>query len=399
MEMQYDVIIVGGAMTGITQALALNHFSQGQLNIAVLEKQAPNQHQQGGFDARCIALSDGSCRRFAQISSGKQADLWQQLAAVSTPIQKIHVSDQGHCGLVQFDATEFHLAQLGAVIELDKAGKILLQACENSDNIDYFAPVQIAQIQRFSSHIQVQLQNGDRLTAALVIGADGVPSSVATATQMEQKVVRDYQQSALITNLLVQQPHQNCAFERFTPQGPLALLPMQDNLMSMVWCVKDPQALMAMNDADFLHSLQQQFGWRLGKLQQCGKRFVYPLKLYQATQHIQWRAALVGNAAQTLHPIAGQGFNLGIRDAMTLAAVVAEQHKMQQDIGEYASLVAYQQRRQQDQQRMMRFTDGLLSLFTHQLLPLQVGRNLGLLTLSHASLLRQHFAKPTLGWV
>lgn len=154
---------------------------------------------------------------------------------------------------------------------------------------------------------------------------------VAKAANIAQKVVREYRQTAIITNILVQQDHQYRAFERFTDEGPLALLPMQDNLMSLVWCVKDAQQLMTLNDQAFLSALQDRFGWRLGKLLQCGQRFTYPLNLYQAEQHIQPRIALIGNAAQTLHPIAGQGFNLGIRDVMTLADVVAT-HYLQQKI-------------------------------------------------------------------
>lgn len=396
---QYDVIIVGGAMTGTTLALALSAFTAGKIRIAVLEKQQQHNHQQSGFDARCIALSHGSCQRFSQISLPSGKDLWYSLQRISTPIQKIHVSDRGHSGLLEFHAREFYLAQLGAVIELNQAGQILLQALTQYPNVDYLAPVDIEGIEICPDEVRITLQDHRTLQAKLLVGADGTQSKVASAVGIRQHLQREYGQSALIANVLVQQPHQYRAFERFTDEGPLALLPMQNNLMSLVWCVKDPQLLMEMSEQDFLTALQQRFGWRLGKLQQCGKRFVYPLNLYVAEQHIQSRVALIGNAAQTLHPVAGQGFNLGIRDVMHLAEVVAKQYQAQQDIGNYNALLPYQTLRQEDQQQIIQLTDGLLSIFANALLPLQIGRNLGLLTLAQCGWLRQQLAKPTLGWV
>ncbi|MGC6247699.1 2-octaprenyl-6-methoxyphenyl hydroxylase [Bisgaard Taxon 45] len=394
----YDVIIVGGAMTGSSLALALSSKTAGKMNIAVLEKQRTHHHQQSGFDARCIALSDGSCKRFAQIHLPQSPHLWARLKPISTPIHKIHVSDKGHSGLLEFSAQEFKLPQLGAVIELAQAGQILLNAIQEYANIDYLAPAEIEQITRNENTVAIKLKNQRTLCSQLLVGADGTQSLVAKAANIAQKTVREYAQTAIITNVLVQQDHQSRAFERFTDEGPLALLPMQDNLMSLVWCVKDAQSLMALDDTAFLSALQDRFGWRLGKLLQCGQRYTYPLNLYQAEHHIQSRIALIGNAAQTLHPIAGQGFNLGIRDVMTLADTVATHYLQQKDIGLYTHLQVYEQQRQSDQQQIMTLTDDLLSIFANNLLPLQFGRTLGLMTLSQSSLLRQHFAKLALGW-
>lgn len=399
MNKPYDVIIVGGAMTGVTLALALSHASAGQLQIAILEKQVQHQHYQGGFDARCIALSEGSCKRFAQIQLPDGSDLWQKLQPISNAIQTIHISDRGHSGLAQLSAQEFHLKQLGAMIELNQAGQILLQACNQYPNIHYLSPVEIAQIELLPEQVRVKLQDQRLLQSKLIVGADGTQSLVAKTANIQQNLVREYNQSAIITNVLVQEKHHNRAFERFTNEGPIALLPMQDNLMSLVWCVKEPSSLMQLGDKAFLTELQQAFGWRLGKLLQCGKRFVYPLNLYQAEQHIQSRVALIGNAAQTLHPIAGQGFNLGIRDIMALAQVIEECYSSQQDIGSYQGLLTYAKRRQPDQRQMIALTDGLLSIFANNLLPFQIARNIGLITFAQSHLLRQHFAKPTLGWV
>ncbi|QLB12310.1 2-octaprenyl-6-methoxyphenol hydroxylase /2-octaprenyl-3-methyl-6-methoxy-1,4-benzoquinol hydroxylase [Bisgaardia hudsonensis] len=400
---QYDVVIVGGAMAGATLALALSSNTQGRIKIAVLEKQAPKKHHSSGFDARCIALSDGSCQRFNAIQLANGKSLWQQIQPLSTPITQIHVSDKGHAGLVEFKSDEFGLAQLGAVIELQKTGSILLEAINQYPNIDYIAPVEIdcidIQENNNNNFAKITLKNDRTLQARLVVGADGTFSQVAQSAGISQNIIQEYQQTAVITNVLVQQAHQGRAFERFTDEGPVALLPMENNLMSLVWCVKEVEPLLKLDDSAFLNQLQQRFGWRLGKLQQCGQRFAYPLNLYQAEQHIQNRVALIGNSVQTLHPIAGQGFNLGIRDVMNLAEIIAQGYLQGIDFGCYSWLEKYANTRENDQQHIMTLTNGLLSVFANNLLPFQVGRNLGLMALSQSSLLRQYFAKPTLGWV
>ena len=397
--MNYDIVIVGGAMTGTTLALALSAFTNGKMKIAVLERQPVKQHRQSGFDARCIALSDGSCQKFARIILPDGQNLWQKIQPFSTHIEQIHVSDKGHSGIVEFSAREFHLQQLGAVIELQQVGQILLQAVEQSDNIDYLCPVEIAHIERLQDSVKISLKNDRTLTAQLLIGADGTRSEVASAVNISQEMLHDYGQTAIIANVQIQQPHQNRAFERFTTEGPLALLPMKDNLMSLVWCVRHADELLQADENSFLTRLQQQFGWRLGRFQRCGQRFAYPLTLSRAAQHVQARTVLIGNAAQTLHPIAGQGFNLGIRDVMTLANILSYAYLQQQEIGYDALLQQYENKRKADQKRMIQLTDGLLTIFANNLLPLQIGRNLGLMALAQSSMLRQYFAKPTLGWI
>ncbi|MFD0966240.1 2-octaprenyl-6-methoxyphenyl hydroxylase [Seminibacterium arietis] len=397
--MQYDVIIVGGAMAGATLALALSSKTNGKIKIAVLEKKSPKKHVQGGFDARCIALSDGSCRYFNEIILPQKCNLWQLLSPVAEPIHHIHVSDKGHFGIVKFDATEFHLNQLGAVIELSEVGDILLAAISKYSNIDYIAPVDVEQIHFTEHNVKIDIKNDRTLQAKLLVGADGNYSTVGNAAGISTEIVQQYQQTAIITNISTQKSHQNCAFERFTTEGPLALLPMKNNLMSLVWCVKDHSQLMNLNETDFLAILQQHFGWRVGKLQKCGQRFAYPLNLYRTQKHIAHRVALVGNAAQTLHPIAGQGFNLGIRDVMALADTISQQFLCQQDIGDYQTLQKYEQLRLADQQRIMSLTNSLVSIFANDLLPFQIGRNLGLMALSQLPLLKQYLAKPMLGWL
>ncbi len=206
---------------------------------------------------------------------------------------------------------------------------------------------------------------------------------------------------ALIANVSTQIAHQGRAFERFTEHGPLALLPMSGGRSSLVWCHPQEKrhAVENWSDTQFLAELQRAFGWRLGRFTQVGTRSCYPLALQQANQQVSHRLALVGNAAQTLHPIAGQGFNLGMRDVMSLAETLAAAHHQQRDIGSFNVLQQYQQRRQPDRQATIGVTDSLVRLFANRYSPLVVGRNLGLMTMDNLPLLRNQLASRTLGWV
>lgn len=395
----YDVIIHGGGIAGTTLALAIAQ-AQPQLRLAIIERQLPNNHQQGGFDARCIALSQGTCQRFDRIKLTPQGtSLWQKIEKFATPIKQIHVSDRGHAGLVQFNAQEFGLSTLGAVVELSQVGQLLLQQIAKLPQIHHFCPDEIVAIHTTEQAIKVELKSQNQLSAKLLVGADGTCSKVAQLTGISSQLLQDYQQTAIITNIQIQQDHQYRAFERFTAEGPIALLPLADKLMTLVWCVKQADELLTLNEQAFLTKLQQAFGWRLGKFLQAGKPIAYPLKLSKASQSIQPRVVLIGNAAQTLHPIAGQGFNLGIRDVLQLVENINQSITQKQDIGDFARLQDYKMQRQQDQQQIIHLTDGLVSIFANQLLPMEIGRNIGLFMLAQSSLLRQHFAKPTLGWV
>lgn len=397
---QYDVVIVGGAMSGCCLALSLAQQSS-QLRIAIIEQASAKTSidtAQSGFDARSIALSHGSCQTLHQIAFDPYSSLWQQLIPLAQNIEQIHISDQGHLGIVNLSAQEMRLSRLGVVIELAKMGKLLLSAINKQPKIDYFSPATIVQLQRQTHYIQAILSNDVQLQTRLLVAANGTQSPLAKQCGITYQLLNDYQQSAVIANIKTEYPHNGQAFERFTAQGPLALLPLSNGLLSLVWCVKQPEQLLSLNDAHFLQQLQQQFGWRLGRLQQVGKRIAYPLSLQRAKRLIHHRLALIGNAAQTLHPIAGQGFNLGLRDVTTLATVITQAAQQQQDIGSSAVLQHYQQQRQADQNQMIHLTDNLVTIFANTLLPFQIGRNLGLLALSQCSPLRQHFIKPTLGW-
>ncbi|WGE70241.1 2-octaprenyl-6-methoxyphenyl hydroxylase [Actinobacillus equuli subsp. haemolyticus] len=395
---QFDVVIVGGAVTGSVLALALSSLSQHKIRIAIVEKQVPNYAQQGGFDARSIALAQGSLQKFAQIRPLSGRSLAEQIQQIAMSIQQIQVSDLGHFGKTTLKANELNLAQLGVVVELAKLGKILTACIEQQPSIHCYCPNQISHFERSQTEVLIKLQSGEQIRTQLIVAADGIQSQIAQQCGVETELLKDYQQSALIANVEISEPHQGQAFERFTTQGPLALLPLSDNRMSLVWCVKQAEDLLNLSEQEFLAQLQQQFGWKLGQFMRVSKRFVYPLTSQKAQSHIHHRLAIVGNAAQLLHPVAGQGFNLGMRDLFTLAQLLAKAFEQGKDLGEFALLNQFEQSRTQDQAQIISLTSGLISLFSCDLLPLQAVRNLGLFAISHSKLLRENIANKALGW-
>ncbi|MGM3172995.1 2-octaprenyl-6-methoxyphenyl hydroxylase [Dickeya lacustris] len=389
-----SIIIVGGGMAGATLALALSHLSGGSMAIDLVETHQPSQHPHPGFDARAIALAQGTCTQLAAIG------VWQALSSVATAITDIHVSDQGHAGRVHLQARDYHLAALGHVIELHEAGERLFSLLQRAPGVRLHCPATVISCERQAQSVSVLLDNGTRLTGQLLVAADGSRSALAQQAGIEWQS-SSYSQVAVIANVTTAEAHGGRAYERFTAHGPLALLPMSQGRSALVWC--HPLSLQAeidhWSEAHFRQQLQRAFGWRLGEFKQVGTRHSYPLALVKASKHIGHRLALVGNAAQTLHPIAGQGFNLGLRDVMTLAQTLVDAACQGEDIGGQQVLQRYQQRRLPDQNHTVALTDGLVKLFSNQRLPMEVGRNLGLMAMNHLPLLRYALARRTLGWV
>ena len=389
-----SIIIAGGGMTGATLALALSHLTQGKLAVTLVEATEPASRTHPGYDGRAIALAEGTCQQLAAI------DLWPLLASCATPITHVHVSDRGHASFVSLNAADYGVSALGQVVELHEIGQRLFTRLKQAPGVTLRCPDKVAQVARSQDSVSVTLTGGETLHADLLVAADGSHSQVASGCGVNWQRV-DYQQVAVIANVSTQLPHQGRAFERFTEHGPLALLPMSGGRSSLVWC--HPLAQKAVvdgwDDAEFIARLQRAFGWRLGRITQVGRRHSYPLQLQTASQHVGHRLALVGNAAQTLHPIAGQGFNLGIRDVMSLAETLAAAWRVGEGVGSFATLQHYQQRRQPDAQATIGITDGLVRLFANRYAPLVIGRNLGLLAMDHLPLLRNLLAERTLGWV
>lgn len=386
-----SVIIVGGGMAGATLALAISSLTQGKMPVALVEAQRPDSRQHPGFDARAIALAHGTCQQLDSIG------IWSALADCATAIEHVHVSDSGHSGFVNLRARDYRVPALGQVIELFDAGKRLFALLQKAPGVTLHCPATVIDVVRTAESATVTLDNGQQLSAKLLVAADGSHSALAKACNIQWQQ-QDYQQIAVIANVTTSELPNGRAFERFTRNGPLALLPMSQGRSSLVWChAKEDRAQVdSWDDAQFLAQLQRAFGWRLGKMLHAGKRHSYPLQLLTATRHVSHRLALVGNAAQTLHPIAGQGFNLGLRDVMSLAETIVQAGG---DPGDYKVLSQYQQRRQPDQQATIGITDGLIRLFANRYGPLVVGRNLALMSMEQIPAIRDTFARRTLGWV
>ncbi|MEH2920598.1 2-octaprenyl-6-methoxyphenyl hydroxylase [Samsonia erythrinae] len=388
------VMIVGGGMAGATLALAISRLSQGTIPVELVEAYSPFDREHPGFDARAIALSDGTCQQLATLG------IWQALSSGATAITDIHVSERGHASVVNLNASDYRVQALGYVVELHDIGQRLFSLLQHAPGVRLHCPAKVVAVTRTAEHATLMLDNGTALTGQLMVAADGSHSMLSQTCGIQWQQ-HDYHQIAVIANVTTAEPHRGRAFERFTPHGPLALLPMSNGRSSLVWC-HDKQSQSEIDGWDesaFRQQLQRAFGWRLGRFTHIGERHRYPLRLLTASQHISHRLALVGNAAQTLHPIAGQGFNLGIRDVMSLAETVVDAAKNQQDIGQYRVLSRYQQRRAPDQNATIAITDGLVSLFANRYTALAVGRNLGLIAMNHLPLMRDAFARRTLGWV
>lgn len=395
---QFDVVIVGGAMSGSILALALSSASRHKMRIALVEKALPNFAEQGGFDSRSIALAYGSLQKLAEIQPLVGSNLAAIVQRLGSPIQQIHVSDQGHFGKTRLAATDLHLPQLGAVVELEPLGKQLADCLAKQPNVQQFCPASVAKIERDQTACYLTLSNGSALECRLLVAADGTQSQIAQMCGVKTETVRDYGQFALIANVELSEPHLGRAFERFTAEGPFALLPLSEKRMSLVWCMKETESVSAMRDEAFLQALQQQFGWKLGKFLRVSKRYIYPLSLQKAQSHIHHRLALVGNAAQLLHPVAGQGFNLGMRDLFQLSLLVSHAFNQGQDIGNYGLLSEFERQRLADQTRIIGATDGLISLFCNDFLPFAAARNIGLLGLDQLAFARERIANAALGW-
>ncbi|MBD1555329.1 2-octaprenyl-6-methoxyphenyl hydroxylase [Vibrio sp. S9_S30] len=388
---QYDVVIAGGAMAGATLALALNRLSNGTLSIAVIEPFKVEHTLHPGFDSRSIALSHGTYLILEKIG------LWAQIQPFTTPIEHINVSDKGHAGLTDITKYDLNLDALGYVVELADIGRVYQSLLNGADKVDFLCPDSVSHVSRQSNAATITLSSGAVLEAKLLVAADGAlsPSAQKIGLPLHE---HDFEQVALIANVSLSQPHLGRAFERFTASGPLALLPMSDNRMSLVWCLPPESVddVSRLSNEDFLATVQQCFGWRLGQFTKVGARASYPLLLRSRESIVSHRFAVVGNAAQTLHPIAGQGFNLGMRDVATLAEQILANLT---DPGHYSVLSAYRERREQDRKRTMELTSGLVHLFSNDFIPMRVGRNIGLMGFEGLGSMKSPLLARALGMV
>ncbi len=388
----FDVLIVGGGMVGASLAIALRDQP---LRIGMIEAVAWQVEDQPGYDDRTIALAWGSRRIFESMG------VWQAMTPDATAIKTIHVSDQGHFGFTRLDARQQQVEALGYVITARSIGKVLTQQLAKQANVTLISPATVTNIDFSNTCTTVTVdQEGQsrQYTSSLLVGADGVQSTVRELLSIET-TINDYGQTAIIANLTTEKAHNHIAFERFTRTGPMALLPLDKNRCALVWTVETSQVdeVMSLDDDAFLQAVQKRFGYRLGKLLKVGKRDAYPLCLVRAQEQVRERLALVGNAAHTLHPVGGQGFNLGLRDVATLAQVIVEAMQMEKDIGHLPILNHYADWRMNDHDRVINFTDNLVKLFSNDSLLLSFARNIGLLAADVLPPVKKALLRRTMG--
>lgn len=385
---QYDLVIIGGGMVGATLAIALSGHG---LKLALVEAAELRVDQVPNYDDRAIALSFGAQRIFGALG------VWQAMEKDAEPIRRIQVSEKGGFGFTHLDAREEGVPALGQVITARNLGAVLLDRLGNLPDVDLLAPARVRWVSVEEERAHVGLEQGE-LNARLLVAADGGNSFVRDQLCFETQR-KEYHQSAVVANITPTKPHQGIAYERFTDNGPLALLPMRDNHCALVWTVADEalQETLALDDETFLQRIQSRFGWRLGRFRKVGRRSGYPLSQLWVRDSVKPRAAIIGNAAHTLHPVAGQGFNLGIRDVAALAEVVVDATRQGEDPGSDAVLHRYQEWRRRDQQQVARITDSLVRIFSNRWPPLRLGRNLGLLGVELCPPLRHRISRAAMG--
>jgi 2-octaprenyl-6-methoxyphenol hydroxylase len=389
----YDVMIVGAGLAGSCLALALRDTG---LKIAVVEATSAMQRQHHPAGGRALALSAGTVQQLEGLG------VWAKVKPKATAIKTIHVSDRGHFGKTRLSAAKEGVEALGYVVaarnlegplfdEVVASGVTCLQATRVVGLMAGHRAMHVSlkgEIGAFDSDCQ------------LLVGADGGNSSVRKLLDIGQ-IITDYQQTALITSVQSALPNHHTAYERFTVNGPLALLPVGDYHSAVIWTQSPENAedLLASNEADFLAALQLCFGYKLGALQLAAPRHAFPLSLVRADSLVANRAVLVGNAAHQLHPVAGQGFNLGARDVVDLAAAICQQAAQGLDIGSGDFLRCYAKSRQQDHQRTIGFTHQLVRIFSNDVLPVSAARNVGLTLLEHLPMAKSILARHAMGLV
>ena len=401
-ERKYDVVVVGAGMVGASFALALQKELRRDASILVVEAahSDPNKTDSPSFDDRSTALSFGSSRILQEIG------LWDSIADSLTSIRKIHVSDRGHFGSALLDADTEGVAALGYVVENRRFGQVLNKSLHESANTGYLAPAEVKAIKPLASGMQLQLagekEDPFSVETGAVVLADGGRSPICG----QLGIVSDreqYEQQAMIANVAFEKPHDNVAFERFTDSGPLAILPLRplngENRGALVWTLPEAQVAdyMEMNEEQLLDSLQQRFGYRLGNTTRIGQRFCYPLSLQVAREQIRPGLVLLGNVAHTLHPVAGQGFNLALRDADVLAAVFANAINSGNQPGSMQVLQQFLDRQKQDQSRTIGFSHYLTRLFSTNRSSQVWARKFGLASIDILPLVKHEFAHSAMG--
>ena len=388
MSQKFDIAIVGAGLVGTCLACTLANRSY---SIVLLDNQpAPKLNGKGKpEDGRSIALALSSKKMFSAL------EFWDALSDVAVAIKKIHISDQGRFGATRLDSARFEVESFGYLVPADALITELNTQVDSLDHITRLQPFLVSDMQTHGQGITLQSKD-EHIEAKLLIAADGANSFIRNRLVIEVEE-KSYEQTAIVGSIDIEQPHANTAYERFTEFGPLAFLPRVGNRCGFIWMnsTEDAESHLNLSDQAFIEKLQSAFGYRLGHFSNLSKRFSYPLSLLIAQQRVYERVVLIGNAAQTLHPIAGQGLNLALRDIAELCDIFKAHDKNFDAIDE--KLQGYQAKRQPDIEKTIRFTDRLNFIFNADYPVLSRSRGLGLALLGAIPILEERIVKQNLG--
>ena len=381
-------------MVGLSLAAALCELP---LDVVVVEPVPAGSDSQPSFDDRTTALSNGSRRILEGIGA------WRDVAGEATPIKRIHVSDRGRFAMARLSAEEQGVPALGYTIANRVLGTALAATCRKAGRLQMLCPATVTAVEPGADRVRLAVEGAwqGAIDARLVVAADGARSAVRTAFGIEA-TVWDYDQHAIIANVVPARFHEFVAYERFTEDGPMAVLPLSDGRCTIVWTLEPAaaEAMLGQDDHAFLAALQDRFGYRLGNFTRVGRRLSYPLSLTRSERQVAPRAVVIGNAAQGLHPIAGQGFNLGLRDVATLAEVMADEIRArgnEADPGAADMLERYAAWRSADRRTVIAFTDALVRVFGNPLPPVRALRGASLLMFDLSAPAKHAFARVTMG--
>ena len=371
MSRRSDVVIIGGGLVGASLALALAPL---KLSIDVIEAIPTDDPEQPSFDERTIALTWSSRRVLEALG------VWHAIAERASPIHSIHVSNQGHSGITRLDRKLIQTQALGYVVPSRCLGQALIEGIGLRPSITCHIPTMVTDLESSAGAVRIQTDTDvNRIEATLAVLADGGRSTLGQSLGLTRQESR-YDQAALVTTVGSDRAHKNRAYERFTPYGPLALLPSGENQFALAWTlpIDKAESYIGLPENDFLARLQGAFGERAGFFWRVGVRKTYALSLTEIPQPVCGRTVAIGNAAHLVHPVAGQGFNLGLRDVAELAEFISEALILGDDIGSPDVLSRYAVSRRKQTRRVLRFTDGLVRLFSNELPGITLLRNAGL---------------------
>ena len=392
---KFDVVIVGAGMVGASTALGISDLGLSVLLVDSFAFKNTGLSYTPSYDARSTAISWGSREILSQLG------VWSTISEHASPISQVHVSEKGHFGVTRMSADELKFDALGYVVPNQWLGQCLLKKLEDKQ-VPLCAPVKVTGITAENEHQFIHLESVGSLPvitkcihARLMIIADGTCSSTAELLGIETEI-EAYDQHALIANVTTELPNDGVAYERFTSKGPLALLPLTATTSALVWThnSESVQTFLDMDDKAFCAALQNAFGERLGSITRCGARNAYPLRLVRAKEQFRPGVVLLGNAAHSLHPVAGQGFNLALRGVASCLEMLKQ---AEQDIGQISSLKRFSDGLASDQAKTVIFSDQVVKLFGHQSTLVGLVRDVGLIALDNFPMLKSIFASQAMG--